>query len=147
MLTVKWTFPLLIGVTLALSGCMEVSLLSKDKSFMGHDSMVIDPPRKDILDVIADVGKSMKLDVSALDRASGTITLESGIKTLEFIGIGKASTSDLTIATSEGGKKLDIQVLVTGNFGTGGQKAADKLVNAFKAKLKERLSTKTESPK
>lgn len=125
---------------LALTGCMELSLASKEKSFQGHDSMAIVPPRADILDLVADVGKAMKYDVSGLDRSTGAISLSSGIKTIEFIGIGKATSSQLDISTQEEGKKLDIRLMLIGNFGTGGQEAADKIITTFKSKLNERLS-------
>ena len=54
---------------LILAGCAGVGgLLTKDQTFSGTDSMVLDSPRDDILDVIAAVGKSMQYDVSGLDK-------------------------------------------------------------------------------
>lgn len=54
--------------------------------------------------------------------------------------IGKTSTSSLTFTLQEDGKTLDIDVMVLGNFGTGDQKAANKIINEFKEKLLTRLN-------
>jgi len=104
--------------------------------------MVLDQPRADILDMIADVGKSMKFDVSAIDKNSGYITLSYGASFGTTMLIGKMQNSRLEFRITDGGKRLEIGVLVMGNFGTGGQEAADKLVADFKTRLAERLLQK-----
>ena len=133
----------ILALAFILAGCAEIGMFgSKDQSFSGTDSMVLDQPRADIFDVIAAVGKSMKFDVSGIDKNAGQITLSYGTSMGATILIGKMQNSSLTITTADDGKKLEIRVLVMGNFGTGGQEAADKLVADFKARLAERLHTR-----
>lgn len=132
----------LLSIALLVTGCAQVGYFSKMKTFQGTDSMVLDAPRADILDVIKAVGKSMNYDVSTLDPNAGHITLSYGSGVVEILGIGKMNHSNLQITTQDGGKKLNIAVYVSGNFGTGGQDAATKLMTDFKIKLAERLAVK-----
>ena len=55
--------------------------------------------------------------------------------------IGKMSQATLRISSKDNGKRLDIDVFVTGNFGTGGQEAAMKIIDDFKTKLLERIES------
>ena len=129
-----------IYIALMLVGCAEIGFIgSKDQSFSGKDSMLLQVSRPDILDIIAEVGKSMGYSVSALDKGANTISLSSGSSVFTMVLIGKMSQATLTISSKNNGKRLDIDVFVMGNFGTGGQEAAMKLVNDFKAKLLERI--------
>ncbi len=132
----------ILALSFMLVGCAEIGIFgSKNQSFSGTDSIVLDQPKVDILDVIADVGKSMKFDVSAIDKNAGQITLSAGASFGTTMLIGKMQQSSLTVTIADGGKKLGITVFVMGNFGTGDQEAADKLVADFKARLAERLRT------
>lgn len=119
---------------------------TKYQSFSTTDSMLLDTPRADILDVVADVGKSMEFDVSAIDKNRGSITLSSSAAYAATFLIGKMNNSNLTVTTQDRGKKLDIQVFTTGNFGTGGREASEKLVNDFKSRLRERLGMTPPTP-
>ena len=132
----------LLGIALIVTGCAGLSMFSKIKTFHGTDAMVLDPPRADILDVIKAVGTSMNYEVSALDQNAGHITLSHQSSVLGGVGIGKVSRKSLTLITQDDGKKLNITVQVTGNFGTGGQDVATKLMTDFKIKLAERLAGK-----
>jgi|GEM_PF-3004105 len=133
---------LVIGacITLMLVGCAEIELFgSKIQTFRGKDSMLLPVSRPDILDIVAEVGKSMGYSVSALDREANTISLSSSSSMLSTALIGKTSQAMLTISSKDNGKRLDINVIVTGNFGTGGQEAAMKIIDDFKTKLLERI--------
>ena len=55
--------------------------------------------------------------------------------------IGKMSQATLRISSKDNGKRLDINVIVTGNCGTGGQEAAMKIIDDFKTKLLERIES------
>lgn len=136
----KLTYALL-AITILLSGCgSQIALLNPAQSFSGTDSMALNTPRTDILEVIASVGKSMNYAVSALDKNAGYIALSADYSRAGMMFTGKVNKSDLMISIKEGGKKLDIQVSVLGNFGAGGQDAATDLINNFKSKLKEQLA-------
>ena len=132
---------LVIGacITLMLVGCAEIGVFSKVQTFRGKDSMLLPVSRPDILDIVAEVGKSMGYSVSALDREANTISLSSSSSMLSTALIGKTSQAILTISSKDNGKRLDINVVVTGNFGTGGQEAAMKIIDDFKTKLLERI--------
>jgi len=136
----KLTYALL-AITILLGGCgSQIALLNPAQSFSGTDSMALNTPRTDILEVIASVGKSMNYAVSALDKNAGYIALSADYSRAGMMFTGKVNKSDLMISIKEGGKKLDIQVSVFGNFGAGGQDAATDLINNFKSKLKEQLA-------
>ena len=128
-----------ICISLILVGCAGIGIISKMQTFTGRDSITLQAPRPDILDVVAEVGKSLGYDVSGLDREAGTISLSSKSSMFTGVMIGKTNFSTLTISSEEGGKKLGIRVVLGGNFGTGGQEAATRLVEDFKAELLKKI--------
>lgn len=129
-----------ICISLILVGCAEIGLMgSKTQNFTGSDSITLQAPRPDILDVVAEVGKSLGYNVSGLDREAGTIYLSSSSSLFTGVMIGKINNSTLYISSLEGGKKLGIRVMLGGNFGTGGQEAATRLVEDFKAGLLKKI--------
>ena len=77
----------------------------------------------------------MGYKVSALDREANTITLSSASSMVNTYLIGKTSRSTLSFTAQDNGKILKVAVLVVGNFGTGNQEVADRIVNDFKEKL------------
>ena len=143
-LLVKMQFGLgvLVTVLVLLGGCAEVGLLSKQQTFNGVDSILLDSPREDILDVIAAVGENMKYDVSSLDKDAREITLSSNSSGIELIGIGKESNSQLAISITNEWEKINIRIFVNGNFGTGNQNTANEILNTFKERLSEQLASK-----
>ena len=96
-----------------------------------------------MLDIITDVGKSMGFRVSQLNKGNEImptiITLSSQSSMMGTMFVGSVSGSSLTITIQEGGKKLDISVSTYGNFGSGGQEAATKIMDDFKSRLLQRL--------
>lgn len=129
-----------ICISLIFVGCAEIGLMgSKTQTFNGKDSITLQTPRSDILDIVAEVGKSLGYNVSGLDRESGTISLSSSASLFTGVMIGKINRSTLHISSLEGGKKLGILVMLVGNFGTGGQEAATRLVEDFKAELLKKI--------
>lgn len=127
-------------IALIFTGCGSVGMMiSKTETFRGNDSLVLSTPKPDILDVVARVGKSIGYSVSSLDKEAGTVGL--AFKTSLFTGvmIGKITHATLTIISVDNGTKLNIRVMLMGNFGTGGQDAAIQLINDFKAKLLEKI--------
>lgn len=136
---------MLCAVMLAftLIGCAGIGFLSKVETFQGNDSFKLSsPPREDILDVVSQVGKKMGLSVSQLDRKAGVIGLSGNSSGLSTMLVGAVSRSTMTVRVSDGGRTLDISTLVSGNFGSGGQEAADSQVEEFKNQLAKQLSEK-----
>ena len=135
---------LLIVLTVAslLGGCPQIGFVgSPQKTFTGREHIVLPAQRPDILDVVAEVGKDLGYSVSHLDKTAGTIGLSSGSSMVTSVLIGKVSRATLRIQLQEEGKALDINVVVSGNFGTAEQDAATRLIDDFKAKLLPRLGS------
>ena len=87
-----------ICISLILVGCAEIGLIgSKTQTFTGRDSITLQALRPDILDVVAEVGKSLGYDVSGLDREAGTISLSSRSSMFTGVMIGKINHSTLRI--------------------------------------------------
>ncbi len=131
----------LVFVLLSIvTGCAGIGYMSsKEQNFTGKYSMLLQVPRADILNIITEAGKSLGYSVSAIDKEAKTISLSSSGSGFTTFLIGKTSQATLTISSKNNGRRLDIDVFVIGNFGTGGQKAAMKLVKDFEAKLLEKI--------
>jgi len=124
-------------------GCGGVGMLAggRVQTYMGSYSIMLEAPREDILDIVAEVGRTMGYSVSGLDRDQGTISLSSGSSMATTGLLGKSSQATIYVAIVELGKKLDTRISLVGNFGKGTQKAADKLFEDFKTKLLERINS------
>ncbi len=128
-----------LGIFIALMsfGCGEVGILAggRDQTFSGRETLELKTPRTDILDVVAEVGKSMGYDVSSLDKKANTISLSSGSSLLTTMLIGKVNQATLTVFSKDNGANLDVHIMVMGNFGAGGQAEATKIMDDFRTKL------------
>jgi hypothetical protein len=134
------TFATCLCVGTFLAGCVEIGVLGSPlKTFTGREILDLPVRRTDIIDVVADVDKPLGYSVSHLDRGAGRIGLSAEAAPASFLLIGKISYATLTVQTEAEGKRLAIDVTTMGNFGTGDQDAATRLVSQFKAKLLERL--------
>ena len=126
-------------IALTLVGCGSIGMMaSKTETFTGKDSITLKTPRPDILSIVAEVGKSLGYSVSSLDKEAGTISLSYDAGLFTGVMIGKINKITLTIF-ERGGNKLGISVFLMGNFGSGSQEAAGKLVEDFKVKLLEKI--------
>lgn len=137
--TIKSSFILILIVFTAylFHGCGAVGTIigGSNEQFTGHDIITLDTARADILDLIAQVGKELDLSVSALDQANQKIELSSGVSKAQIGLTGKISYNGIAVTILDSGKKLDVTILVQGNFGYGKKENADKLFNDFKAKI------------
>lgn len=141
----KAMFAVAIGIyiSLTLTGCSIIGLVvSENQTFHGKDSVTLQTPRTDTIDVMSNVGKSLGYNISGLDRERCTLSLSDQNSSFVYLLIGKTNHSTLGISSFDGGKKFDINVIVIGNFGNGTQEAAEQRVNDFKARLSERLGEK-----
>ena len=118
-----------------MTGCGVIGGFSKIETFNGKDSLKLDVPRQDILDVISAVGKSLNYKISYLDRERNIIGLTNESSQAAAGLIGSANMSRLTITVKNEGRILDIDVLVGGNFGKGGEDRGTAVVTEFKDKL------------
>lgn len=141
-LSIALSANVLLFVLTLLMGCAGVGLVAggKFQTYTGSYSITLESARDDILDIIAEVGKTMDYSVSGLDSEHSTISLSSGTSVATTGLLGKSNQATIYVAVAELGKKLDIKIYLVGNFGAGTQKAADKLFEEFKAKLLEKTS-------
>ncbi|MBI2627382.1 hypothetical protein HYW72_00440 [Candidatus Nomurabacteria bacterium] len=116
---------------LLLVGCTGLGMFSGFEHSKVKDSVTLVSPRTDILEVIESVGKSLKFEIYLLDKENNAILLKGGRSMVNEIGVGKVTRAEIMVTVREGGKRLDISVFVEGNFGTGGQQAALKLLQEF----------------
>lgn len=131
----------MLGILSCASGCATVGFVaSPSHTFSGADSMLVSTPRADILDVVAEVGKSMGYDVTSFDKNSQTVSFGFTEHPGMTLLIGKMNWSSLSVVVQDGGRKLALSYTITGNFETGDHEAAGKLVTDFKAKMAERLA-------
>ncbi len=125
---------------LTVSACAEVGFIASPiQNFSGKDSILLTASRSDILDIAAEVGKSMGFYVSALDRDRNIVSLSSGSSFAIALLIGKTSDAILTINSNDKGKKLDVDIWLMGNFGTGGQDEAEGLLKEFRIRLLQKI--------
>jgi hypothetical protein len=153
----------MVLIALTVSGCAVVGLFFKDQTYGGKESWEIRTPSPHLLDAIAETGRSMGLNidywevrnpppgkeywetklpppVDKNDARSRSIMLsDNGLGSLRAIFIGKASLSGLTFYAWQGGKYLEVYVMVAGNFGSGKQKAATKMLKDFRTNLSKRI--------
>jgi hypothetical protein len=145
--TISWRFcgSVLLGiyVVLTLAGCTWIGLMrSDDQSFTGTDFLVLPASRADSLDIVAEVGKSMGFSVA--DREANIIRLSSSSSWYNTYVVGRLSYVTLRVSSVNEGTELNIDVYVSGNFDTGTQEAATKLMNDFKRGVLEAIARRDE---
>ena len=123
-----------------LNGCGIGAIISQPTSFQGSYEIEIVKPHADMLNVIAEVAKSMGFKVSALHGNSITISSELSMAELHIIG----TVRDIAImaVVMDSGKKIGVTTTLMGNFGVGTKEESDKIFNDFKTRLLAALSKK-----
>jgi len=129
---------LLASITMTSCGAY-IGLVSKTHNFQGKYAIALDNSRADILTIIEEVGKSMSLQVSELDVPQGIISLSTSSTGATYMLSGKSGSRSIRIKTLDSGRKLEIEIMVVGNFGTGEKEEADKVFDDFKMKLLEKV--------
>jgi hypothetical protein len=163
----NWVQYSVIGIivltALTVPGCAAVGLFSKDQTHGGREIWEIETPPGDILSAIAETGKSMGLGVDYWElknpppgleywerkspppvdkndtRSSWIMLSADELADLRGLFIGKSSVSGLSFEAREGGRRLEVSVIVVGKFGSGRQEAATKLLKDFRTNLSNRI--------
>jgi hypothetical protein len=162
----NWMQHSIIGImviaALTASGCAVVGLFSKDHTYGAKESWEIKTPPPHLLDAIAETGRSMGLEidywetknpppgleywetkspppVDKNDLRSRSIMLSDNGGGLKAVLIGKHNVSDLTFYAWQGGKYMEVYVMVAGNFWSGTEKAATKMLSDFRTNLSKRV--------
>ncbi len=125
------------------AGCGSIgTMISPSESYSGEDSLVLPVALHadknvdvNIINAVAEVGNDMGFSVS--ERRAGMICLSSSTSLFIGVMVGKSNYSKICI-TKEG-DMLKLEVLVAGNFGTGGQQEAVTILGEFKKRLMKRL--------
>lgn len=126
---------------LSLSGCAELSLLSNAENYQGHETLHLDKAPTNALDGLAEVGKSLGYSVSSMDKEGQSVGLTSQTSSLAAGLIGHYGMTTLTIKVLPDGATLDVGILLTGNFGSGGQAEAEKVFGDFKRRVEARFGS------
>ncbi len=121
-----------------MTGC-TVGQMSQTRTFSGNETITLTTSHADILNVISEVGKTLKYEVSYLNKQANAISLTTSSSLASNMMLGKYTQASIAIRVSEDGKKLDVQTNVMGNMGSGGEETATKVFEAFKVKLLERI--------
>ena len=130
----------LVSFCVALTGCSSIGLMSsKAQTFTGTYSIDTKNERPDILYIIAEVGKSLRYEVSSINKEMGSISLSRNEGFFSEFMTGEIDTIDLDISSENNGHKLNIVVNLFANFGHANQEIAMKHVEEFKAKLLDKI--------
>jgi hypothetical protein len=130
---------LTIPLSFSLVSCGAGALVGgSQKMFRGTYSMQLMNHHADILDIITAVGKSMSLDVSAIDSSKGEIVISGRTAPGTSVIVGNMSSQEITVKSTDQGTHLFIGIFVQGNFGAGTKEAADDLFAEFRTKLLEK---------
>ncbi len=132
---------LLVLISFSLQSCAGVGAMvgGSVHTYQGEYSIQLSAQQDDILEAITTVGSSMGLEVSMIDKAKGKISLSNYGSPAESGLIGKMTSQSIDVQVAEAGKKLQIQISVQGNFGSGTKEGGDKLFAEFKNKLLEKI--------
>jgi len=131
----------ILGILIFSSvGCGLGLMVSPMESAMISDSVSLENPKPNILDIVADVGKSLGYDVTMrMNAPFPMIGLGTNSSPLAGAIIGKATDIGIQVTVQNSGKTLNIVTTATGNLGTGGEEVATKVTSEFKEKLLEKL--------
>jgi len=72
-------------------------------------------------------------------RSRSIILSDNELGGLKAVLIGKHNVSGLTFYAYQGGRYMEVYVMVAGNFGSGKQKTATKLLSDFRTNLSKRI--------
>jgi len=130
---------LLLAPVFLLSGCMSIGLLSPTNQFDLTESIELKELKPDILEVTAQVGRSLGYKVISVNEQKQTVQFAKSSSVFVAAMIGKASESTITVTIPQGKKQLDIQLGVKGNLGRGKESEARTNLYDFKKALREKL--------
>lgn len=116
-------------------------MVSDITTYKGYDVLEFESVKNQdvIFSTISEVGKSLGYSVSTLDKRKGHIGLAKDAGLFTGVMVGKIDKSFVRFNITNGGKTVEIQIFVMGNFGTGGAEAATRALDQFKFGLKRRM--------
>jgi len=124
------------------TSCMGVGYMvgGSMQSFKGKYSIQLTNQYPDIFDTITAVGNSISLSTSNIDASNDIIIISNGELGVSEQLTGNRNVQVISVRSTDGGKHLDIDIQVQGNFGHGTKKAADDLFSEFKTSLLEKVN-------
>ena len=119
-----------------LTGCGIGAIVGGTPTgFQGSYEIKIVKPHADMLNVIAEVGKSMGYRVSALNVKGNSISISSESSMAGMMIIGTMNDITIMATIMDSGKKIDVQTMLVGNFSVGTKEESDKIFGDFKTRL------------
>lgn len=110
------------------------------QAFRGREYLDLPEMRSDILEIVMDVGKELRYRVAGWDKERKIVTFEmtNSFAAKEFLG--KFTKIILICHVKEDDRKLDMNIIVTGNYRTGTEETAVAFLENFKNKLLAAIS-------
>jgi len=143
LMTFSGCVPALLVGDLAAGAAAGAALSGDVPSFQGTDSLALETARPDILDIIAETGKSLGYRVSGLNKEGGSIQLTTKPTIVDKALFSGFQTNPIVLSfqISEDGKKINITFMGTGKK-VGTPEGAKEVLEEFKSKLSENLKRK-----
>lgn len=134
----------LVGILVFSAGCgVYLGMFAgKYDQFGTRESLTLETPRPDLIDVAAEVGKSLGYTVQEVSKPSGLLQLgrSSNVAVSQLVGTGEALTSILTVHVMGDRKSFDLEYAVAGQIvGGTAQERATKALEEYKRVLAERI--------
>jgi len=130
----------LAAVAALCSGC-SIAGANSIKNFSLSEEVKLDDTPGNVMAVVEDVGKSLGYRVSGrMNKADLTsLTFSRDASMMATMVTGYMRTATITVVHNPKEQKLDLTMMVMGSFGAGSEDDVQKALQAFKAKLQERL--------
>lgn len=136
--------PILLLILLFVTSCGDVGMMVSDiTTYNGFDVLKFDTVKNQdkIFSTISEIGNTLGYSVSVLNRRKGIITLAKDAGLFMGVMVGKIDKSTVQFSITNGGKVIEIEILLIGNFNAGGNEAATRILDQFKSRLKRRMSS------
>lgn len=128
-------------VLTSLSACGPVGgILSPPENFSGKDSLKLRRPPRDFFAAVTEAGKALGYTVSAIDRSINKIDITSRVSGIAGQLIGQYGMTTIAAQLQADRVTVGLEISTMGNFGEGGQLAAEKALDTFKTEFLKRVA-------
>lgn len=127
----------LLLVIIGLGGCAIAGTFSPMQSYQVRDSIKLESPRQDLLDVATDAGTGlgMRVNVRSIDRVMLIQKNSFG----ETYFTGKHTAFQITAIPAKDGTEIVFDTTASGNYDSATKAGAEAFSQRFKAAVLERL--------
>jgi hypothetical protein len=123
---------------LLCAGCALLAL-STQQSFTVNDEFVLKNPTQEVMPIVEQVGKSLGYRLKGRQKYGDASALMFEVNTSMLLTMvsGYHRMANVMVMYFPTQKKLQLQMMVLGNLGTGTEKDLQKALQEFKTKLQE----------